>query len=206
MVECLWDRLGDEFIDSNCSPTPRPPPTAVTTALPLTNLLEEFRAKIKHIDANGDTKLFDAVEHGLELLRAFKEKHPKVPRLRLLILSDGEDTDSVALGPAVARACQDAGVTVDAILIGGRDNTALRGIAKATGGYAFMPERLTHALKLMELETMVCAANRPPDTGPQRRKVTIEYDLLRFGRQQLDRCDDLQVPAIRPHPRLAEPV
>lgn len=52
-------------------------------------MLEALRAKIKNITAAGDIKLFDAVEHGLELLRTFKEKYPKVPHLRLLVLSDG---------------------------------------------------------------------------------------------------------------------
>jgi hypothetical protein len=146
------------------------------------------------------------VEHGVGLLRAFKEKHPKA-RLRLLVLSDGKDTDSRASGPEVAALCQDEGVTVDAILIGGQDNAALRGTAKATGGYAFMPEQLMHALKLMELETMVCAANRPPYTGPPRQNVTSTFVLqYLYGSMPLERCDDSVVPSIRPHPRLAEPV
>lgn len=187
------------------------PTNTVKEELPLTNLIESFREKAEDVVAHGDTKLFDAIEQGAGMLRAFKEKHQDKeggdsPRLRLLVLSDGADTGSRASSVDVAALCQTEGITVDAVLIGGTDNKDLWGIAKASGGYVFQPQRLQDALRLFELETMSCSVARPAYTGPPRLKVTERRVLREYGCQPPDVCNDLKVPPARQHPRLAEPV
>lgn len=122
------------------------------------------------------------------------------------MLSDGADTGSRASSVDVARLCQTEGITVDVVLIGGTENLDLRGIAKASGGYVFQPQRLQDALRLFELETISCSVARPPYTGPPRPKVTRAKVLQDYGHKDLDECSDLKVSPARLHPRLSEPV
>lgn len=81
---------------------------------------------------------------------------------------------------------------LDAIMIGEEDSAELVGVAKASGGYAFHPDKLKDALKLCELETLLRAAERPAESRPPR-KVSTERDLLRFTSRRhfpLDICSE----------------
>ena len=54
--------------------------TQVTEAFPLSNLLEAFRSRVERVKAKGDTRLYDALEQAVDMLRKLKEKNPQVGR------------------------------------------------------------------------------------------------------------------------------
>ena len=163
----------------------------------------------------GDTACFEALQFAMKELQKFNEeqvaKNKAPARLRIICLSDGDDTCSKLMGPGgehtlplkafrVAQQLQEANVLCDAIMIGEDASPELAAICKATGGYAFHPTKLKDALKLCELETLLCAAERPD--GKKIDKVTSEMQFSRFkstrkGFYPLDVCDDETIPARR---------
>ena len=55
----------------------------------------------------------------------------------MLVLSDGEDTESTASPATVAGNVQKDGIIVDSVLIGDANQLKLRALSKASGGYVF---------------------------------------------------------------------
>eukprot|EP01121_Diplochlamys_sp_Union-15-3_P015501 TRINITY_DN5139_c0_g2_i3.p1 TRINITY_DN5139_c0_g2~~TRINITY_DN5139_c0_g2_i3.p1 ORF type:complete len:704 (+),score=145.45 TRINITY_DN5139_c0_g2_i3:728-2839(+) len=174
---------------------------------PITPLFEVFRDHIENADARGETKLWDAVKTAGEHLVKFSEKHKKA-KLRVLCLSDGEDTKSKAKAFEVAQYLQNHHIICDCIMIGeGANNKELRSVAKATGGYAFAPQNLKQALKLNELETLLTIHERPETKIPP--VVKSSSDLYKFAdlwKYPLDECTDDRVPERKKHEKLNQPV
>ncbi len=56
---------------------------------------------------------------------------------------------------------QQGGVLLDAVCVGGSNFSALRALARSTGGYCFRPRRLRDALKLNEVRRRRRPACRP---------------------------------------------
>lgn len=73
------------------------------------------------IVASGNTRLFDALQQAALALADFSKENPRA-RLRIVCLTDGEDTGSSTRPHDVARALQTQGIVVDSLLIGGTDN------------------------------------------------------------------------------------
>ena len=172
----------------------------------LTPFFEEFKDRIEAVTAEGDTRLFDALQTAAEQLSTFATKHPRT-KLRVLALSDGRDTLSSVPAHSVCALLQRRGVTLDAVCVGNETSDALRAIAKATGGYCFQPERLRDALKLCELETLLTLFERPD--APRPAVVHSDAQLMgyaRLARFPLDVCDDHTVPPRKQTASLSAPV
>jgi len=169
-------------------------------------LYEIFRDHIDSADAKGETKLWDSVEKALESLHNYKKKNNKAA-LRILVLSDGEDTDSRTQCWQVAKSCQEHDIVCDSVMIGeGAKNKMLRALAKSTGGYCFAPKDLKSALKLMELETFLTLSERPDSKLTPRIKTAS--DIHKFSDTwlyPLDECSDERVPERRAPPQLSHP-
>jgi ubiquitin-protein ligase/ubiquitin/uncharacterized protein YegL len=162
---------------------------------PITPLFEVFRDEIEECDASGETALYDALDEAADALAEFKEEYPEC-KLRIIVLSDGDDTASDAEPWNVAKKIQTHNIVCDSVLIGeGSKNKMLRAISKASGGYCFAPKTLRDALKLNELETFLSLFERP-DVKP-RAAVKTELQLLKFADLFLhpfDICTDEQIP------------
>eukprot|EP01049_Picozoa_sp_SAG25_P021415 SAG25_NODE_7934_length_449_cov_1.174286_1_plen_126_part_10 len=88
----------------------------------------------------------------------------------------------------------------------GEVSASLAGIAKSTGGYAFHPTQLKHALKLCELETLLCADERPP-SRPPLPLTTRSFQQFESQRlHPLDICDDDVIPPRKALPGTGQPV
>jgi hypothetical protein len=100
-----------------------------------------------HLDAakaSGQTKLYDALLSAEEQLTKLSESFPKC-RMRILCLTDGEDTCSAASPEVVAASLQSSKIVVDSVLIG-PSNRVLKAISVATGGACFNPTNMQAAL------------------------------------------------------------
>lgn len=189
-----------------------------------TSLLKGFSSALDNTEPDGDTCMLEAISVAAKKLVEEKDKlvakGKEAPRLRIICISDGDDTCSKMDGPAgprsldltafhVAKELQESDVLLDAIMIGEDLSVDLRGLAKSSGGYAFHPKRLKDALKLCELETLLRAAERPPRSTSERRKVCNMRDFRRFSNSRhfpLDICDDETIPPRRQMPGTGQPV
>mmetsp|Transcript_105211 Transcript_105211/g.183004 ORF Transcript_105211/g.183004 Transcript_105211/m.183004 type:complete len:1936 (+) Transcript_105211:74-5881(+) len=171
----------------------------------ISNVLEDFREKVDDVDCDGDTCLYDALDKAASKLEEWKRsKQQSLPpdaSLRMLVLSDGQDTRSGCSAWEVARRLQRANITVDAITIGGERDKNLHAIAKATGGYVFNPKSLADALRLNELEVLLSSSERPPKA--KSREVTSKWALSSYESFPVDKCDGDNVPARRRMPLLS---
>uniref|UniRef100_A0A6B2KXV2 UBC core domain-containing protein n=1 Tax=Arcella intermedia TaxID=1963864 RepID=A0A6B2KXV2_9EUKA len=165
--------------------------TNVEEVCPITPLFEVFRDHIDSVSASGDTALYDAIEKAADALEQYKTKK-KGFRARIFCLSDGADTCSKIPPWKLAQKLQQKEIVLDVIMIGeGTNNQTLKGIAKATGGYAFAPTTLKSALKINELETLLSILERPPVT---RGTIGFSWDFSKFTNLPLDICSDEVVP------------
>jgi ubiquitin-protein ligase len=164
----------------------------VSLVCPLTPLFEQFREHVDDVQESGDTKLYDALDQGCDVLERWRAEHSTTARLRIICLSDGEDTKSKKAAHKVAAKLQTAGVVVDAINIGPSFDPALKGIVKATGGLVFEPASLRGALQLNELETMLSSLERPAAAPVPRVRNARSLEALSY--YPMDRCDDSKVP------------
>ena len=153
----------------------------VETVTEFTPLLESFRADVERVRADGETLLYDALDLARTELGEFKEAHPN-SKLRVVCLTDGNDTGSDISVYDLTAGLKEQGVVVDTICIGNCLNQDLLQISKATGGYAFKPETLADALRLNELETLL-SINERPRTGPLTGKTVRVTGLVQKPEQ-----------------------
>jgi Ca-activated chloride channel family protein len=119
-----------------------------------------LEAAVRQPTPNGKTALYDALYIAANELRQQRGAYREIRRQALVILSDGEDTSSLANSDEALDAIRRAGVVVFAIsprarlafgrlpLSQGRAASeasfTLRELARDTGGRAFFLEELTH--------------------------------------------------------------
>eukprot|EP01114_Cavostelium_apophysatum_P017000 TRINITY_DN4954_c0_g2_i1.p1 TRINITY_DN4954_c0_g2~~TRINITY_DN4954_c0_g2_i1.p1 ORF type:complete len:1204 (-),score=253.03 TRINITY_DN4954_c0_g2_i1:310-3393(-) len=179
--------------------------TNVREVCKITPLFEVFRDHIEKMYTSGDTCLYDAAAQAALALEEFGNKH-KGCVLRIICLSDGEDTKSTVSALSVAQTLQKKGIILDAVMIGeGANNEKLKAIAKASGGYAFAPSTLKNALKLNELETLLFTSERPASKN-KGTSIMDNNALMKFAKVPLDICNDDVVPARKDPDLLHEPV
>jgi ubiquitin/uncharacterized protein YegL len=183
--------------------------TDVVTDSPLTPCFNDFKLMLDRVTPDGDTACYDALAEAASQLVAFDKarvaKGKPPVRKRIICLSDGQDTCSTISSFRAAKQLQDCGVLVDALMIG-EVSASLAGIAKSTGGYAFHPTQLKHALKLCELETLLCADERPP-SRPPLPLTTRSFQQFESQRlHPLDICDDDVIPPRKALPGTGQPV
>lgn len=181
--------------------------TAQTTC-EISPIFEDFRDCVDEAQPNGDTCLFDALDHAVDELERWKEKGtdtlPGDVALRILVLSDGRDTCSKNSAWQVARRLQSSSITLDVIMIGDERDRDLHAIAKSTGGYVFNPVTLANALKLCELEVLLSSSERPPKLPLMQ--VNSAAALRHFMTHDIDMCTEDKVPQCRAMPLLTLPV
>jgi Ca-activated chloride channel family protein len=109
---------------------------------------EQLRRGIESLQADGATAIGDAVVTSLQAIQEAQGGTAQPDSARILLLSDGSNTDGVSLAEAVDRA-QGASVPVFTVALGTQDGTlpdgrpvppdaeALRAIADQTGGRAY---------------------------------------------------------------------
>jgi len=197
---------------------------------PLTQVLEDFRDHVEEgtssppwplpllisswpnfefvAGAEGETKLYDALKKAASELAEFKKDHENA-KLRILCLTDGEDTKSTGDPVEVAGLLQKHQIICDSIMIGeGANNKTLRAISKATGGYAFAPKTLADALKLNELETLLTLFERPeikPRDSVKTAAALNKYaDLWVYSVRRFHRDSHIDSSLTTPSPPLRQ--
>jgi Ca-activated chloride channel homolog len=120
---------------------------------------EEFTSNIQHmeealtrIDSRGGTALFDAIRMSIEHLKGKAHKDKKV----LVVVTDGNDNQSVITLEALVRMAQQSEVLIYAVgLLGdeprreaSKAQRALKELATATGGEAFFPKEVSEVDKI----------------------------------------------------------
>ena len=146
--------------------------TEMTRACGFTENIVSFAAHIQNARAGGGTKLWDALYLATEYLKEFKNTYPNA-HLRILCLSDGEDTSSNNKYTDIAKMLVEANVTLDSIVVGAL-SPQLKAVSFATGGYVFLPRTIQEGIRLFESETFLSVRAR---TTPTRTLVSSEADL-----------------------------
>ncbi|XP_041849079.1 uncharacterized protein LOC121644894 [Melanotaenia boesemani] len=131
----------------------------VTLLHTFTENLEKFKVHMRNIEASGCTLLYDALRRGARELEKVKTRFPEC-RLRIMCLTDGEDSGSSIEPVAVTAKLLKSNIIVDSILLGNVDNNMLHGISNATGGCCFKPQTAKEGLKLFEIETVLSLEQR----------------------------------------------
>ncbi|MGD0012446.1 MAG: VWA domain-containing protein [Terriglobia bacterium] len=109
-----------------------------------TDDIEKLSDAIQGLKAGGVTSLFDAVFSSCkEKMLFFPPPEPYLRRV-MIIISDGQDNQSVHTGEEALAMAQRAEVTIFTISTNrtgaeGRGDKVLHGLAEATGGHAFFP-------------------------------------------------------------------
>ncbi|KAI3375976.1 hypothetical protein L3Q82_016513 [Scortum barcoo] len=172
--------------------------STVKTVHTFTETLEKFKEHVHTLEANGRTKLYDALQHGMLELEKVK-KFPDCKR-RILCLTDGCDVGSSNKPDVVTANLIKSNIIVDSILLGeGNDilqglrrallsfttssslpllrqeNNILRGISNATGGCCFKPKTSKEGLKLFEIETVLSLEMRKPKSKADPSSITTSF-------------------------------
>ncbi|TMS09657.1 Protein THEM6 [Larimichthys crocea] len=131
----------------------------VKTLHTFTENLEKFKEHIRNLEASGCTLLYDALRRGASELEKVKARFPEC-RLRIMCLTDGDDSGSSIEPVAVTAKLLNSNIIVDSILLGNVENNMLHGISNATGGCCFKPKTTKEGLRLFEIETVLSLEQR----------------------------------------------
>ena len=103
--------------------------------------LEAIRADVARMQADGGTAIYDSVQQALVELAAEKRSESSPHYYTVVLMTDGENTDGMALGQLLDwRKRQDAAIQsirVFPIVFGNADLDEMNALAEATGGKAF---------------------------------------------------------------------
>lgn len=169
---------------------------SVTVQQPLTPLHLNFHQKLENSSAQGSTAIYDAVLEASVMLCELKQSHPQT-KCRIIVLTDGEDNDSVSNAWDVSEALHNNDIVLDAIVIGTNSTGDLFKMAKNTGGYAFAPKTQQGLFQIFLLETVVDLRTRPDIIKTSR---STKWDI--FTPKQPDMANTYDFPPCRPHPSL----
>lgn len=143
----------------------------------LTELVEDFNLSLEGVSPKGNTAMWDAALSSLKALEAYRHENDSVEHLRLLVLSDGDDTCSNATCEDVLRMALKVGAIVDAVIIGSAESQELASIVLATGGALHFPRTMKSAIHFFENEVLVSLTSRA-----QATKMTLK-DAKRIAAQ-----------------------
>uniref|UniRef100_A0A087XNC9 UBC core domain-containing protein n=1 Tax=Poecilia formosa TaxID=48698 RepID=A0A087XNC9_POEFO len=151
----------------------------VKTLHTFTENLEKFKEHLRDLKASGCTLLYDALRRGARELEKVKERFPDC-RLRIICLTDGNDSGSQTEPVAVTVKLLKSDVTVDSILLGNVENNMVHGISNATGGCCFKPQTTKDGLKLFEIETVLSLEQRKPKKKLDASSISEVGDIITF--------------------------
>lgn len=176
--------------------------SSTSIAQPLTATIENFRHAIDRLEASGDTSLWDALALAADQLAHLGERWPGIKK-RIICLSDGVDTKSVAAPTVVCRRLVRSMIVLDSCSIGMEDNSDLRTISFLTGGYKFVPKTLEQAVAICELEPVLSIHERPaivlPITSPLPTRNSFALAATRATPNEATQDD---FPLRKSHPNL----
>nr|XP_046263975.1 uncharacterized protein LOC124069172 isoform X2 [Scatophagus argus] len=166
----------------------------VKTLHMFTENLEKFKEYIRNLEASGCTLLYDALRRGASELEKVKTRFPDC-RLRIMCLTDGNDSGSCSEPVAVTAKLIKSDITVDSILLGDVENNMLHGISNATGGCCFKPQTVKEGLKLFEIETVLSLEQRKLKKKLDPSSIS-ERDLSSvFTTHGYDECPETSLPS-----------
>jgi ubiquitin-protein ligase len=139
-------------------------------------LVPDFEGGIKAVVPCGQTRLWDALSKAADDLETVNQsgKTKKFPnaKLRILVISDGEDTASNAAPHQIAMRLINAGIVVDSVVINSNDTCkSLCALCQMTGGLSFRPQTVKDGLALFEEEAFLFIEKRAPKQ-PYRGAIT----------------------------------
>ncbi|KAI4727940.1 hypothetical protein E4T49_04269 [Aureobasidium sp. EXF-10728] len=172
----------------------------------ITHVIENFRRSVENMKAEGDTALWDGLKLAQTQIMKYAEKYPQAQR-RIICLSDGNDTNSVA-GPAdLCWQLRQNKIAVDSVCIGSDHNKDLKALSIMLKSYCFYPRDLTTALAICEMEPVLSQTERPPqdltDAGLQRRSALNNFFTMRARAEFTVVTQDVY-PQRKEHPRLSD--
>lgn len=172
----------------------------------ITHVIENFRRSVENLEANGDTALWDGLKLAQTQIMKYAEKYPLAQR-RIICLSDGNDTKSVA-GPAdLSWQLRENKIVVDSVCIGQDHNKDLRVLSTMLKSYCFYPKDLTTALAICEMEPVLSQTERPPPdligTSMQRHSALNAFYTIRARATFTVVTQDVY-PQRKQHPRLED--
>ncbi|CAG8978849.1 hypothetical protein HYALB_00008504 [Hymenoscyphus albidus] len=126
----------------------------------LSPVVLNFNESLDEVKPGGSTAIFDALASAYTMLAEFLLQHP-TKKCRIILLTDGEDTRSVAKHASLARDLYNKNIVLDTIVVGTNKTTELFKISAHTGGYAFAPFTRQMLYQIFLLETMVDIRTRP---------------------------------------------
>ncbi|XP_067467653.1 uncharacterized protein [Thunnus thynnus] len=168
--------------------------STVTTLHTFTETLEKFKEHVHTLKATGQTRLYDALQHGMLELDKVKKKFPDC-RLRILCLTDGNDYGSSNKAATVAVNLIKSDIIVDSILLGEVGNNILHGISNATGGCCFKPMTSKDGLKLFEIETVLSLEMRKPKNKADPSSITKSFLSGFFASHGYDEFPEAALPS-----------
>ena len=147
--------------------------SSMTRACGFTENIVTFGSHVQNAKHGGGTRLWDAIDQAVGYLNAFKATYPNV-HLRILCLSDGEDTSSAKNYTQIAKDLVASNIIMDSIVVGALSQQ-LKAASLASGGFVFMPKTIPEGTKLFESETFLSVRSRQV---PTRVLVNSESDLI----------------------------
>ena len=148
----------------------------ITPRCPLSPLVPDFEDGIKKVVPQGTTRLWDALNKAADDLVAFafddkKKKFPNA-KLRILVISDGDDVGSSANPWQVCEKLCKSNVVVDSVIVSSEDSCKMLGaLCHMTGGMSCRPSSIEEGLLLFEQEAFLCI-----DTRMTNRKSNLAFD------------------------------
>ncbi|XP_072219245.1 uncharacterized protein [Leuresthes tenuis] len=166
----------------------------VKTLHTFTENLEKFKVHMRNIEASGCTLLYDALRRGACELEKVQTKFPDC-RLRIMCLTDGNDSGSSIEPVAVTTKLLKLDIIVDSILLGNVENTMLHGISNATGGCCFKPQTTKEGLKLFEIETVLSLEQRKPKKKLDASSISEGALMSIFAAHGYDESPETSMPS-----------
>ncbi len=120
--------------------------------VPFTSSLEKLEEGVARIDSRGGTAMRDAISMSIDYLK----EEGKLDKKVLLVITDGDDNESVATLEQLVRKAQQSEVLIYTVGLldqedrgaARRAQRAMRAISEASGGLAFFPKALADVAAL----------------------------------------------------------
>ena len=132
----------------------------ITEYCGFTEAIYDFNRLVSDADPGYSTALHDGIIKAVKSLVEFRKQHPDCI-LRILVLSDGEDTSSNANRSMALDAVLKHNIIMDSFAHG-EDCVGMKVISKASGGKCFLMKDFEQSLKFFEQETVLCVRARKP--------------------------------------------
>jgi ubiquitin-protein ligase len=127
----------------------------VKVECPLSFSADDFQAAINAVVPKGTTHLWDALNIACDNLVKYRAAHPNA-RLRILVISDGEDSTSPLPSVELITKLLEKRVAVDGVMVSTADeNAGLCITCQMTGGQAFRTRSEEEGLRLFEQESFL---------------------------------------------------